>query len=188
MADSTWRSIKVRVISGLLLAAILGIATLFPSAISWAINLAEKLYNHLKCSVSIPYFLLYFFILTSAIVILFGLFNLLSKKEKKQEITDYTQDSFFGVTWRWGYNNGLDSHLRPWCFCPNCETRLVYSENYFGNEKYTVLRCEYCNKDVLKELGSKEYLINKVIRQIERKVNTGEWVNEIQKREQSHTH
>ena len=85
--------------------------------------------------------------------------------------SDYREDTIFGVIWRWdGY---WGSPMNLWCFCANCQTRLVYREDYLRHR--VDFYCELCRTPFYETVGDKDYAIAQAARQIERKFNTGEW-------------
>jgi len=101
------------------------------------------------------------------------------KRDRGPTIQDYTSDFFFGVNWRWTYQWGNN----PACiapFCPICSTRLVFVRNILDHN--TTLRCETCNHDVVTLDGEPHFVVDGTIaRQIERRINTGEWKRIVQR-------
>ncbi len=96
---------------------------------------------------------------------LFGL------RRKTPSWKDYKEDRFYGMLWRWSYWGREVIDL--WCFCPVCDTVLVYGEDrHVGT---TTFSCETCNRLTGQEAGDKDYVFAKVKRQIDRKIRTGEW-------------
>lgn len=101
------------------------------------------------------------------------------QKAKTPTFRDCREGTFEGVLWRWHYN--FDGSVSDtWCFCPACDTALVYSapgDDYSRGYRRTTTRffCELCNTDKLTIEGDRHYLVQKVIRQIERIVRTAEW-------------
>ena len=60
---------------------------------------------------------------------------------------------------------------------------LIYSHEYSNknfHQYVTKLFCETCNQTLLENEGDKEYLVNKIHRQIDRKIRTKEWVKIVE--------
>ena len=91
----------------------------------------------------------------------------------------YTQDTFFGLVWRWSYPLSPTSD-QTWCFCPKCDTRLVYNEDHLALTGSFQFFCETCNQGVAEIPGNDVgVILNRVIRQIERNVRTDIWKERI---------
>lgn len=93
---------------------------------------------------------------------------------RRSGVYDYTHDRFLGLTWRWGYRRFGRPDV-PWAHCPVCDTALIYNSEGDGGRMRTVLTCETCDRAVLQHEGDAQYLAAKILRQIERKIRTGEW-------------
>lgn len=98
-------------------------------------------------------------------------------RPRQPKVTSYKQDDFLDVIWRWSYQRKMP--VDPWCFCPDCKTELVYTYTGSRTDQETELFCETCNITKLRHDGDKTYLINRVIRLIERKIRTEEWKTEM---------
>jgi hypothetical protein len=146
----------------------------------WLGNIGVAFWSHLKGTSGLPNWGLYLLVFT-AIHTAINLTKRL-KKPKGPNFTAYNQDSFLGVIWRWSY---IGKHPQnAWAFCPYCDTVLVYSERrakYSFEIEETMLTCETCNQERLRHAGNKDYLVNKIHRQIDRVIRTGEWETKIQK-------
>jgi len=94
-------------------------------------------------------------------------------KPRQPKVTSYKKDDFLGITWRWSYQRKIP--VDPWCFCSECNTELVYTYTGSRSDQETELFCENCNITKLRHDGDKTYLINRVLRLIERKIRTEEW-------------
>ena len=91
----------------------------------------------------------------------------------------YTKDTFFGLVWRWSYPLSPTSD-QTWCFCPKCDTRLVYNQDRFVLTGSFQFFCETCNQIVAEIPGNDvAVILNRVIRQIERNVRTDIWKESI---------
>jgi hypothetical protein len=86
----------------------------------------------------------------------------------------YTQDRFFGAVWRWHYYAGQPSGLAP--FCPTCDMQLVYHNDgvYYAAGVHTILICERCQRGVGEFEGDYDQLERRLVREIQRKIRTGE--------------
>lgn len=177
MSESSSSSITSRVVAGVLLAAVLWGATFIPGLFAWLSIKAGLLSTHLGYPSELPNWGVYLLVITS-VPSLMLLINAI-KKDKGQSITEYTQDHFWGLNWRWSYIG--DQPHDPWAFCNTCDTCLVYLESGVYKQKAISLHCETCESKLLEQDGDKQYLIDKVHRQIDRKIRTGEWINVIAK-------
>jgi ribosomal protein S27E len=180
MADNSPDSIKNSVIGGVLTAAVLGIGgaiwAFVPDAWKWFTDLLGSAWEHLTSPATVPTWSLYvLYTVGAAALLVVALIVRESFKKTGPSFTDYEEDRFFGVVWRWGYAHGRPTGT--WAFCPSCDTVLVYSYRYdYGHQK-TTLHCETCNHDLATESGDKDDIVAKVHRQIDRKIRTGEWKN-----------
>jgi hypothetical protein len=105
--------------------------------------------------------------------------TILFVKPRQPKITSYKQDTFLDILWRWSYQRKIP--VDPWCFCPECKTELVYTYTGSRSDQETELFCETCNITRLRHDGDKNYLINRILRLIERKIRTEEWKAEVTK-------
>ena len=178
--ESTSSKIVVRVISGVLVVGVLWALSRIPGLLHWIGDIGVASWSHLKGASGLPNWSLYLLVL----IAIQSLLNLIKRlrKPKGPNISAYNQDSFLGVIWRWSYigNNPRNA----WAFCPYCDTVLVYSERrakYSYSIEETILTCETCNREMLKHEGDKNYLVDKIHRQIDRIIRTGEWETKIKK-------
>ncbi len=191
MADKSPDSIKTNVIGGVLTAAVLGIAgavwAFVPSAWKWFTDLLASVWAHLTSPATIPTWWLYILYAVGAGVLLVVALIVREsfKKTTGPTFTDYKEDRFLGAVWRWRYAGG--SPTGAWAFCPACDTMLVYGHKHGFGEVTTVLHCETCKRDVLTEQGDKDYLVNKVYRQIDRNLRTGAWKNYVERTAEAQT-
>ena len=92
-------------------------------------------------------------ILVLSLLALFGLVKVLFQGEKKEQqvagpaFQNYTEASFDGVRWRWGWRGNQVDNL--WCFCPICDAQLVFYEEGYGETDFI---CEHCPSN--RTLGS----------------------------------
>ena len=95
-------------------------------------------------------------------------------------MSSYSKDYFLNAKWTWHYNRGVPAGI--WAYCPRCDTQLVYSEYYDSGSNRIRLECEHCNSTLVSEVGSRDYLVAKIARQIDRNIRTGEWKKHVQPR------
>lgn len=100
-------------------------------------------------------------------------------KPRPPKVNSYKKDEFLGVLWQWSYNRKMPTD--PWCYCPECNNELVYTYTGSRSDQETELFCESCDITRLRHDGDKNYLINRVIRLIERKIRTEEWKDTMPK-------
>ena len=177
MSESKGSPILTRVIATVLSAGALWALAKIPGLVHWVADTCVSFWGHLKGTTAIPNWALYVFAIVAShsSVVLIKRFA----KPRGPRVTEYTQDSFLGLTWRWSYTySGHPSG--PWAFCPQCDTQLVYGHDYSGLNQTTVLTCETCGYPVLNHDGDKDYLVAKILRQIDRKTRNGEWIPIVQ--------
>ena len=135
------------------------------SAILWS-------WNFLISSHSLPGWVLLIVFLFASLFIIFAVIYFLVKIDKNSESKHllYTKDIMFGAIWRWKWMGNQISNI--WCYCPYCDTMLVYDEHW--GETY--FRCENCNNSVIATFDcSKNRAIRRVAHQIDRKLRSGEF-------------
>jgi len=92
----------------------------------------------------------------------------------------YVEDEIFGVTWHWGYlGNSLDEIKGAFCPSSTCKCRLVQDSNFNARAYDAIsLVCERCGFKRDFDCGRDE-LYRKVLREVERRINTGEFTKEV---------
>lgn len=154
--------IRNNVIAGLIVAALLSIASFIFGLMGWLASFIGRLYDFLIQTVEISLWILLILIFSSIALVVKAVLNWFCLKST--EVCDYKNDIFFGIVWRWQYSNGKPIGI--WCFCPSCDTALVYEENiYLPRTKF---HCDHCNQLLHEVQGDKEYALGQVQRQIER--------------------
>jgi len=95
----------------------------------------------------------------------------------------YTQDVFFGIRWRWKY---YGNELGPVvAFCPRCDTRLLERDEYlsrrvgYASGSGILFYCDHCSWESQPLEGTHDDVIERVGRQIDRKIRNKEWITEI---------
>jgi hypothetical protein len=88
----------------------------------------------------------------------------------------YTADRFFGVKWRWEYDDeGQPCNLRS--HCPHCYFDITNNFGKTWNDRYEPCsRCPECRKK-LQPLGDRHDVWAAVEHMIEKKIRTGDWTN-----------
>ena len=94
---------------------------------------------------------------------------------------EYTQDRFWGVLWRWRY--GQDGIWQVVSFCPNCDMQiypsLEYGDMIYGKPDGSRFTCDHCGQfDEVVPIHLNQ-IENSVIRQVQRKLRTGEWCDTL---------
>lgn len=172
---------KASLITGVVVAALAaaGAYGLFfvPGALPWLKSLYLYIRDNLLATSTIPNWVLYLLLLSVLYVAVSRMVLLIKPRQAK--FTSYKKDNFLGIIWRWSYQRKLP--VDPWCFCPECNTELVYTYTGSRSNQETELFCETCNITRLRHDGDKTYLINRVLRLIERKIRTEEWKTETAK-------
>lgn len=177
------------VVGGVILAAILSLLGWLPKLLRWLAALALGVLRHFAGSVQIPIWLLYVLAGGCLVLVVRVILSLLSSGGPTWR--DYTQDTFpvlGDMVWRWDYVHGKPFDV--WCYCPNDDTKLVYSTrqgnrySLHRNELITRVTCETCGKTYPPVLGDVPYIVNAARRQIDRKLRTGEWKEVMAAQEQ----
>jgi membrane protein implicated in regulation of membrane protease activity/ribosomal protein S27E len=177
-SNSISNNVIATVIGGVVLAAGGAVWVFMPKVWTWVINSLAAVWAHLADPASVPtwwLYLLYAICGVAALVLAWRVYEA-NKKPREPHWTDYQEDNFFGAVWRWHWvGNQLAD---PWAYCPTCDTVLVYANDVFPQR--ITLTCETCGRPVVSEGGDKDYLVAKVLRQIDRKARTGEWRNYVE--------
>jgi hypothetical protein len=95
---------------------------------------------------------------------------------------NYRHDVILHLPWRWEYYGSSITNL--WCYCPECDTALVYRDSRDWSESgqgrmIVELTCEHCRRRVATYEGNCDYLVNSVKRQIAHNVRKGDWQKRI---------
>lgn len=131
----------------------------------------------LGSSQSVPRWLLCFLILLSTILVA-SVWLKIRAANRGPSRDDYTEDEFDGLVWRWryGFGGSIDD---PWCFCPVCDSVLVYSEEvgsmYEERKPAIHFTCEVCRVRRGTLEGDRAYVVGRIRRMIDRKLRVGEW-------------
>ena len=138
---------------------------------AWVLSFFEDAYS-VKGWVLAPLIL---FALVTVVRYLVGL-----KAQHVPAFASYVEDHIFGAKWRWSWVAGEVSNL--WCFCPRCDSELVYDDsscNSFSSTapSKTDFICEHCHCEKVATIlgGNKSYALSAVQREIRRRVRTNEY-------------
>ncbi len=177
VADNKQSSLSSQVIAGLILAAILGAASFIPGAFKWILEIAADFYAHLRATSGLPNWSFYALALMSIHNVVYWIAHI--TKQRGPSVGAYKCDNFLGIKWRWSYFSGQITNL--WAYCPQCDTMLVYEEvgSLYDPDRKTLLYCETCGCNRLDHQGDEDYLVQKIRRQIDRKIRTGEWADVV---------
>ena len=171
------------VLAGLILMAVPYTRRILGTVVSatWGFvsGLAVDIWNYLWSTAKLPWLAVWFLIALSIPTIWRLCRRWLPRGNREPRVTDYTADHFFGVDWKWSYAWGdTPSGISP--FCPRCKTRLVIVDDWVAEK--TILRCETCRTDLSTLDGKPHFAIDGTIgRQIERRINAGEWKHHIKR-------
>ncbi len=137
----------------------------------------EWLYKELLTTYTLPLWLILIISIFASIYIAKLLLSI--KFKSKPEYTAYTQDFIYGTNWKWKWEKEEISDIQ--CYCPKCDAILIYDDT-LSNIKHTELSktdfiCENCNSNIVTTIhgGNKNYAINAVKREIERRIRTDEY-------------
>lgn len=107
------------------------------------------------------------------------------KPQQPAPFASYVEDQLFGAKWRWSWLSGEMSNL--WCFCPRCDSELVYDDSscnniYSSAQSKTDFICEHCGHTTVATIagGNKGYALSAVQREIRRRVRTNEYAQSSQ--------
>src|SRR4029077_5592387 len=84
----------------------------------------------------------------------------------------YTSDSFFGLKWRWRYENGAIQGLLP--FCPHCDYQ-IFPDNTSPFASRVDFNCDSCKRNLGTLPETWASLESKVTRFIQQKLRSGAW-------------
>jgi ribosomal protein S27E len=172
VASDEKHSIRNGIVIAVVSAAVLYGATFIPGLARGVAHVALSVGRFLADIIALPRWL-FIIICIFALVAVYRLVRpFFARAPRGASVKDYLMDRFFGVVWRWRYGfSGSPQDI--WCFCPRCDTQLVYTEDRFPDRVW--FTCENCDERLCESEGSKEYVLSKVFRQIDRKIRNGEW-------------
>lgn len=157
--------IAVIVVGGLILAAVIWLIPVVGKAL---LSVLGWLWRQMGSRLVVARWLLMFLMVIVPVTLL-GLLRWW-RARKQPDWTEYTQDDFFDIVWRWrySYDSSTPTDVEP--FCPKDGTRLVY---WVDMREF---RCETCGRKFeVREAQDMRHMRGMVERQIRRKLDTGEW-------------
>jgi hypothetical protein len=92
----------------------------------------------------------------------------------RPEWLSYTNDSFFGLKWRWHYGDGEIQRLLP--FSPHCDYQ-IFPDNASPFTSRVDFYCDSCRRDLGTLPESWGSLESKVTRFIQQKLRSGKWAS-----------
>ena len=177
MTKSSFKTIKNKVIAGVLITVIVGILSIIKTNYNQFLTGIIRLWKAL-CA---PYSLSGWIWLLVFVLALFGIINMyffFCKKNKKADFKSYIEDNIWGIKWRWEWIGNKISNI--WCFCPICDGELVYNDrpdSWTYIQHKTDFICENCNHQMKASIkgGNKNYAIDAVKREVYRKIRTNKY-------------
>jgi len=116
-------------------------------------------------------------------VLLSGIRRMRGPKEPSWDDA-YCEDRMHSVVWRWQYAGRRIVNVHP--YCPTCDAHLVFEELYDEEAmrwprtiNRTAFHCEHCGGIRTTIEGDRDYVLAKVEREIDRRIRTGEWKQQI---------
>ena len=134
-------------------------------------KLLQTLWDFLISEITLPWAVIAILLLLAFPTILNFVRRLMPKSGELQ-LSNYKEDNLFSIVWRWSVLYD-DDYIAP--FCPSCNTRLIYKRDDTYTSHKRIFYCETCSRDIVTIEGDYDSIVKKVWRQIERKVNNGEW-------------
>jgi hypothetical protein len=165
-------SIRSKVVPSLVTAAIISlVTTLIPGGWRWVFSKCHSGWLWLLDSTVIP---IWFLVLLSllALVLLVAVAVLIYasvRKAKDDPALGYTEDTFFGIRWRWRY--GQHGIFQLCSFCPRCDLQVYsrHSSNFNALDS-VVYHCDDCRTELHHSDVSHEEVENLVKRKIQQKI------------------
>ena len=175
------KAVIEKVVAGLILSGILYACSFIPGFYPAIWQFTKDAWAYTFASTSVPRWLLWLLVVLSATLVLrvaVGIFS----RASGPSLFDYREDTILGLLWRWDYGSHGPQNL--WCYCPTCDTSLVYSEardysEYGGGRNVIHLTCEHCGNRIKEFEGNRDYLLSRVLRQIDRTQRNGDWKKRI---------
>jgi len=97
-----------------------------------------------------------------------------SSKATGPHWSNYTEDRFFGLRWRWGYAGGriVDLHT----FCPNCDYQVFpHNASPFSAVDRLAFTCDSCGRNLGNFDENLSHLESKAERFIQQKLRSSTW-------------
>jgi predicted RNA-binding Zn-ribbon protein involved in translation (DUF1610 family) len=165
------------VLGGVILAVLAEIWPPFMSLLIWLWELLLALIGLLGAPYSVPGWLLLIVGLLATPTVVRFILNFRSPESPPH--TRYVEDILYGTRWRWSWRT--DSIKNLWCYCPRCDSELVYDDsscrNLYADISKTDFICEHCGHLTVGSIvgGDKSYALSAIEREIRRKIRTNEF-------------
>lgn len=152
------------------------------NSIKWV---CSAIVSGVSYSVRVPVSILVLLVVITGWLILRAIASVIQATPQPPTTTylDYREDVFQGVIWRWNYSHGNINFSNMLAFCPHDDTLLVVTSS--PPKRYPVPNipfyayCETCGQSWPLEFPehdfSTEGMKRSILRQIDRKIRTGEW-------------
>ena len=166
---------------GTLIAA--GIIAFIPLVRNFVFSLFVYIYQYLISKSQLPNYVIS--LLSLSVLSIFLIISLVIKTINKirnkdtTSVNAYTEDMILDLKWRWSRIENKFPSDDLWCFCPECDGRLVHEhvyDHYVGTQKGTVFHCNHCGFASKELPGNYEDIKKRISIEVERKINTGEVV------------
>lgn len=177
---------KIKITIVVIASLILGIGILFfiPQTHDYVVDSFLQIwfgiiwtYEALLTSYTVPLWVLIIISVLALTTIIRFLINL--QGSSKPEHLSYKEDFIYGANWRWKWTKNEVSNIQ--CYCPKCDSLLVYDDSSCHTRYTDVTKtdfiCQNCESQLVTSIhgGNKNYAINAVKREIERRIRTNEY-------------
>jgi hypothetical protein len=180
---------STKILNGIIIFTITGaILSIIPQTQKYIIELISLLSSGtawfdeiLLSSFTIPVWLLSIISILAFITLI--KFFLLITNNSTVEYKAYVKDFIYGTNWRWRWKK--DEIVDLQCYCPICDSLLVYDESSchtrYTDVSKTDFICENCKSQIVTSIhgGNKKYAFSAVKREIERRIRTDEYKSNI---------
>ena len=170
-----------KVAATLIGSAILYLASFVPGLYPSIWNCLKRVGGWFVSSTPTPNWLLILLSFLSLILIIMVLCRTFIREEHTITEDNYTEDQFHGIRWRWRYGRSGIWSVVP--FCPGCDMQIHprsdYGGNYYPRQEGSKFTCDHCGSFDQFVSVETRHLEDAIIRQIQRKLRTGEWRNVV---------
>ena len=101
------------------------------------------------------------------------------KRSARPKVSEYTEDLFLGITWKWKYGSNSEViNLRPCCL--TCDTSLRCSEaddhsEYGRGDPFVTFHCDRCGTDPRTCRGTAKEIFDSIKHKIHQALKSGDW-------------
>lgn len=163
-------TIRSKVVPSLITAAIVSlITTLIPGGWRWVFAQGLSVWRWLDSAVAIQvWFLALLSLLSLAFLVAAGVLVYAATRKPEADIAArYTEDTFFGIRWRWSY--GQHGIYDLCSFCPRCDMQ-VHPRHATAFQASVEYHCDDCGTDLQRfEFGHAE-VESRVTRKIQQRL------------------